>query len=107
MMSPSMIRLVDRVNAKFKEIDSNKDGYLDNEELSLALDFLGFNWTHDQVKAFISAIDRNGDGLIDSTEFRIALMGALAANPRQDMDDALRTTVAQLQRKAKITQQLE
>jgi len=107
LMSPSMIKMMDRVNKKFKEIDTNEDGFLDNEEITMALDVLGYNWTRDKVSEFIQAIDRDGNGLIDTHEFKSALMGALAVNPKQSIDDALRATIDQLERKAKVASLVE
>ena len=54
----------------FKYVDADKSGYIDKEELSVALSLLGFKWLKEkQVDAIFARADVNGDGMISLEEF--------------------------------------
>lgn len=57
----------------FKSLDTNQDGFLDREELTLALRYLNPDAGVKQIEILLGDIiakgDKNGDGLIDLYEF--------------------------------------
>mmetsp|Transcript_11940 Transcript_11940/g.18035 ORF Transcript_11940/g.18035 Transcript_11940/m.18035 type:complete len:225 (+) Transcript_11940:133-807(+) len=54
----------------FKYVDADNSGYIDKEELSVALSLLGFKWLKEkQVNAIFDRADKNGDGIISMEEF--------------------------------------
>mmetsp|Transcript_2965 Transcript_2965/g.4992 ORF Transcript_2965/g.4992 Transcript_2965/m.4992 type:complete len:234 (-) Transcript_2965:59-760(-) len=54
----------------FKYVDTDRSGYIDKEELSVALSLLGFKWLKEkQVDAIFARADVNGDGMISLEEF--------------------------------------
>ena len=54
----------------FKYVDADKSGYIDKEELAVALSLLGFKWLKEkQVNAIFERADVNGDGMISLEEF--------------------------------------
>ena len=54
----------------FKYVDTDNSGYIDKEELSVALSLLGFRWLKEkQVNAIFERADVNKDGMISLEEF--------------------------------------
>jgi len=54
----------------FKYVDADNSGFIDKEELSVALSMLGFNWLKEkQVDGIFKRADKNGDGEISLNEF--------------------------------------
>ena len=54
----------------FKYVDADKSGYIDKDELSVALSLLGFKWLKEkQVDGIFARADVNGDGMISMEEF--------------------------------------
>jgi len=54
----------------FKYVDADNSGYIDKEELSVALSLLGFKWLKEkQVNGIFDRADKNGDGIISMEEF--------------------------------------
>ena len=54
----------------FKYVDTDNSGYIDKEELSVALSLLGFRWLKEkQVNAIFERADVNNDGMISLEEF--------------------------------------
>eukprot|EP00984_Skeletonema_dohrnii_P012009 scaffold4823_cov82-Skeletonema_dohrnii-CCMP3373.AAC.20 len=54
----------------FKYVDADNSGYIDKEELSVALSLLGFKWLKEkQVNGIFERADKNGDGIISMEEF--------------------------------------
>ena len=54
----------------FKYVDTDNSGYIDKEELSVALSLLGFKWLKEkQVNAIFERADVNKDGMISLEEF--------------------------------------
>mmetsp|Transcript_18188 Transcript_18188/g.26892 ORF Transcript_18188/g.26892 Transcript_18188/m.26892 type:complete len:245 (-) Transcript_18188:64-798(-) len=54
----------------FKYVDADNSGYIDKEELSVALSLLGFKWLKEkQVNGIFDRADKNGDGIISTEEF--------------------------------------
>jgi len=54
----------------FKYVDADNSGYIDKEELSVALSLLGFKWLKEkQVNGIFKRADKNGDGEISLEEF--------------------------------------
>jgi len=54
----------------FKAVDTDNSGYLDKEELTVALNMLGFKWLKDkQVDKIFQRADENGDLEISLEEF--------------------------------------
>lgn len=54
----------------FNFVDADNSGYLDKEELTVALDMLGFKWLNDkQVDKIFARADDNGDMEISLEEF--------------------------------------
>mmetsp|Transcript_30228 Transcript_30228/g.38981 ORF Transcript_30228/g.38981 Transcript_30228/m.38981 type:complete len:233 (+) Transcript_30228:2-700(+) len=54
----------------FKYVDADNSGYIDKEELAVALSLLGFKWLKEkQVNGIFDRADKNGDGIISMEEF--------------------------------------
>mmetsp|Transcript_28120 Transcript_28120/g.42219 ORF Transcript_28120/g.42219 Transcript_28120/m.42219 type:complete len:244 (+) Transcript_28120:136-867(+) len=54
----------------FKYVDADNSGFIDKEELSVALSLLGFRWLKEkQVNGIFDRADKNGDGIISMEEF--------------------------------------
>jgi len=54
----------------FKYVDADNSGYIDKEELAVALSLLGFKWLKEkQVNAIFDRADVNKDGMISMEEF--------------------------------------
>eukprot|EP00985_Skeletonema_marinoi_P017279 scaffold9388_cov148-Skeletonema_marinoi.AAC.24 len=54
----------------FKYVDADNSGYIDKEELAVALSLLGFKWLKEkQVNAIFDRADVNKDGMISLEEF--------------------------------------
>jgi hypothetical protein len=54
----------------FKYVDADNSGFIDKEELSVALSLLGFKWLKEkQVNGIFDRADKNGDGIISMEEF--------------------------------------
>ncbi len=54
----------------FKIVDTDNSGYIDKEELAVALSLLGFKWLKEkQVNAIFDRADVNKDGMISLEEF--------------------------------------
>merc|ERR1712176_225019 len=85
---------------------TKQDGKLDAEELTPYLKKLGFHWTKRQTKSFIDQVDLDSGGFIDGREFKIALYAALARNPAQSVDNALRNCINNLSSGAEVKQQI-
>ena len=55
---------------QFKYVDADNSGYIDKDELSVALSLLGFKWLKEkQVDGIFARADVNGDGMISMEEF--------------------------------------
>jgi len=106
-LQPTLVMALQKVADKFKKIDTKKDGKLDSEEITPYLKKLGFHWTKRKVKNFIDTIDQNGDGFIDGQEFKTALYVAMARDPSQSVDSALKATINNLARGAAARAQLK
>jgi len=62
-------------------MDKNKDGVLDEKELALAFETLGFSWLKEkQVSGILKRADKDDDGIIDYEEFRKELPKTLRTN---------------------------
>jgi hypothetical protein len=65
----------------FAVMDKNKDGVLDEKELALAFETLGFSWLKEkQVSGILKRADKDDDGIIDYEEFRKELPKTLRTN---------------------------
>ena len=65
----------------FAAMDKNKDGVLDEKELALAFETLGFSWLKEkQVSGILKRADKDDDGIIDYEEFRKELPKTLRTN---------------------------
>ena len=54
----------------FEYVDADKSGYIDKDELAVALSLLGFKWLKEkQVDGIFARADVNGDGMISMEEF--------------------------------------
>mmetsp|Transcript_35116 Transcript_35116/g.71741 ORF Transcript_35116/g.71741 Transcript_35116/m.71741 type:complete len:245 (+) Transcript_35116:205-939(+) len=54
----------------FKYVDADNSGFIDKEELSVALSLLGFRWLKEkQVNGIFDRADQNKDGIISMEEF--------------------------------------
>ena len=53
----------------FRLVDQDSNGFVDVQELMLALRILGENPTDSEVEAMIKAFDIDGDGHLSLTEF--------------------------------------
>ena len=62
-----------RLRRMFQNIDSDKDGKLDNEEVAIGFVKLGFLANSRQVRAFVKEIDTNEDGVTTLEEFETTL----------------------------------
>jgi len=50
--------------------DANHDGFIDREELRIALSKIGNEPTHDDIDDMIKEADKDGDGKISFEEFK-------------------------------------
>jgi hypothetical protein len=54
----------------FNAVDTDNSGYIDKDELGVALGLLGFRWLKEkQIDGIFSRADVNGDGMISLEEF--------------------------------------
>eukprot|EP00747_Dinoflagellata_sp_TGD_P128490 gnl/TRDRNA2_/TRDRNA2_174545_c1_seq2.p1 gnl/TRDRNA2_/TRDRNA2_174545_c1~~gnl/TRDRNA2_/TRDRNA2_174545_c1_seq2.p1 ORF type:complete len:167 (+),score=54.58 gnl/TRDRNA2_/TRDRNA2_174545_c1_seq2:103-603(+) len=64
-----MIYSKEEIKDKFKELDSNGDGYLSFDELARLLRRGRYDITDDEVQKLWEGIDNDGDGKVDFDEF--------------------------------------
>ena len=65
----------------FQDVDIDNSGYIDREELSVALSLLGFKWLKEkQVNAIFDRADTNNDGEISLEEFMTEAPRTLKTN---------------------------
>ena len=65
----------------FQDVDIDNSGYIDREELSVALSLLGFKWLKEkQVNAIFDRADTNNDGEISLEEFMAEAPRTLKTN---------------------------
>ena len=65
----------------FAEIDVNKDGTIDEKELALAFEKLGFTWLKEkQIGGIMKRADKDGNGVIDYEEYSMELPRTLKTN---------------------------
>ena len=65
----------------FKYVDTDNSGYIDKEELSVALSLLGFKWLKEkQVNAIFERADTDKDGTISLEEFMTEAPRTLKTN---------------------------
>ena len=62
-------------------MDKNKDGEIDEEELKLAFQAIGFDWLKDkQVKGILKRADKDENGILDYEEFKMEIPRTLKTN---------------------------
>jgi len=65
----------------FQSMDKNKDGEIDEEELKLAFQAIGFDWLKDkQVKGILKRADKDENGILDYEEFKMEIPRTLKTN---------------------------
>mmetsp|Transcript_10898 Transcript_10898/g.15871 ORF Transcript_10898/g.15871 Transcript_10898/m.15871 type:complete len:209 (-) Transcript_10898:111-737(-) len=65
----------------FTSMDRNNDGVVDEKELAVAFETLGFTWLKEkQVAGIMKRTDKDANGLIDYNEFELALPKTLRVN---------------------------
>ncbi|CAK9023821.1 Parvalbumin alpha (Parvalbumin III) (Parvalbumin pI 5.0) (Parvalbumin-3) [Durusdinium trenchii] len=58
-----------KFQAAFKQIDTNKSGFIECNELEAVLKTLGVTLTPEQVRCVFKAADLNGDDKLDMEEY--------------------------------------
>ena len=58
------------LRSDFEQFDTDKNGYIDQNEFTALLDFLGIEFTSQQTAVAFLAIDVNGNARIEFGEFR-------------------------------------
>ena len=69
--------MADKLEAVFKAVDADGNGYLEPDELKVAFEKAGLPASDDQIKQSIKALDTNNDGKIDLEEYVSRLLGPL------------------------------
>ncbi len=65
----------------FNAMDKNKDGVVDEKELALAFQALGFSWLGEkQISGIMQRADKDGNGIIDFEEYKMELPKTLRTN---------------------------
>jgi hypothetical protein len=65
----------------FNAMDKNKDGTIDEEELALAFESIGFTWLDEKkVSGIMKRADKDDNGILDYEEFKAELPKILKAN---------------------------
>jgi EF-hand domain pair len=64
----------------FEMADSNKNGAIEQDELSKALRTMGFDLKENQIKGIFERADKDGNGLIDYDEWRKEAPSTLRTN---------------------------
>ena len=65
----------------FNAMDKNKDGTIDEEELALAFESIGFTWLDEKkVSKIMERADKDNNGILDYEEFKEELPKTLKAN---------------------------
>jgi hypothetical protein len=64
----------------FQIADTNKNGAIEQEELALALQRVGFDLKESQIKGIFERADKDGNGLIDYDEWRKEAPATLRTN---------------------------
>ena len=59
---------LDEIQAKFKEVDVNNDGFCDKTEVKTAMQGAGVEFTDDEFNDYFNDIDENGDGKLSMEE---------------------------------------
>eukprot|EP00581_Thalassiosira_minuscula_P017864 CAMPEP_0183726730 /NCGR_PEP_ID=MMETSP0737-20130205/24049_1 /TAXON_ID=385413 /ORGANISM="Thalassiosira miniscula, Strain CCMP1093" /LENGTH=557 /DNA_ID=CAMNT_0025958161 /DNA_START=272 /DNA_END=1945 /DNA_ORIENTATION=- len=59
----------EQIDHVFDQIDDDRSGEIDADELKLALEKMGIKLTKKNVKMMINVVDDNGDGVVDREEF--------------------------------------
>ena len=59
-----------KLEAVFKAVDADGNGYLEPAELKIAFEKAGLPASDEQIKQSIKALDTNNDGKIDLEEFK-------------------------------------
>merc|ERR1712070_566786 len=64
-----MLQKVEKIKAKFHELDANGDGFLDYEELASLLRKGNPDLDEDEIKLLYESLDTHHDGRVDFHEF--------------------------------------
>ena len=62
-------KTIDEIKAKFEEFDLDKNGVMDENELTYLFEKLGAPQTRLKIRELIRAVDENGDGVLNLQEF--------------------------------------
>lgn len=74
-----------QVDDVFDQIDADRSGEIDADELQGALEKMGIKLTKKNVMTMIAVIDENGDGVVDRSEFHtLVSMATLRAVQRKE-----------------------
>merc|ERR1719240_906259 len=88
-MGASTVKMpVDHLQAIFKKLDANGDGFLDEDELVSAFSAIGSPADADTIHHSFTLLDKNHDGMVTLDEFRsIADQNVVASLAEMSMRD--------------------
>lgn len=94
---------MERMDAKFKQVDNNGDGQIDKAEFRKLLPSLGISWGPEELNEAMEKLDVNGDGTISSIEFKSATYMACLHNPEKKIDEILAMVIRSMVNKGPLS----
>merc|ERR1719461_418255 len=96
------------MKSTFDDLDKDKNGSLDQKEFSTAMrDVFKFDWSAEKMDEMLKKIDTDKSGTIEKKEFTRVFYAAALANPEQDIQELISSTLTTMAQKGGMGMQLK